>query len=136
MFTWRIRICIVYLSQSITNKGRLICTGPPSQCGFHALAVCLTACLCNRSATVLYTRYILLGCNSTQSPTFPLVCNDCQCQKPISVNLVMRSVLQTHTQPTQQHCCPLYGLELNYTFLMHQLCGPSCPVYFLVSCDQ
>ena len=39
---------------------------------------------CNRSATVVYTRYIILGDNSTQSPTFPLVCSDCQCQKPPS----------------------------------------------------
>ena len=39
---------------------------------------------CNRSATVIYTRYILLGGNSTHSPTFPLVCNDCQSQKPPS----------------------------------------------------
>ena len=39
---------------------------------------------CNRRATVLYTPYIILGGNSTQTPTFPLVCNDCQCQKPPS----------------------------------------------------
>ena len=30
----------------------------------------------------------------------------------VTVNLVMRSVLQTRTQPTQQYCCPLYRLEL------------------------
>ena len=43
-----------------------------------------------------------------------------------TVNLVMRSVLQTRTQPTQQYCCPLYRLELNYTYWLHQLYGPSC----------
>ena len=43
-----------------------------------------------------------------------------------TVNLVMRSVLQTRTQPTQHYCCPLYRLELNYTYWLHQLCGPSC----------
>ena len=41
-----------------------------------------------------------------------------------TVNLVMRSVLQTRTQPTQQYCCPLYRLELNNTYWLHQLCGP------------
>ena len=44
----------------------------------------------------------------------------------VTVNLVMRSVLQTSTQPTQPYCCPLYRLELNYTYWLHQLCGPSC----------
>ena len=70
---------------------------------------------CNRSAIVLSVQYILLGGNSTQCPTFELVCNDCQCQTQATVNLVMRSVLQT-----------LYGLELRiYTYWLHQLCGPS-----------
>ena len=30
----------------------------------------------------------------------------------------MRSVLQTRTQPTQQYCCPLYRLELNYKYVL------------------
>ena len=52
---------------------------------------------CNHSTIVLCRQYwyILLGDNSTQSPTFQLVCNDSQCQNQATVNLVMRSVLQT-----------------------------------------
>ena len=47
----------------------------------------------------------------------------------------MRSVLQTRTQPTQQYCCPLYRLELNYTYWLHQLCGPIMPLS-ASSCEQ
>ena len=52
-----------------------------------------------------------------------------------TVNLVMRSVLQTLTQPTQQYWCPWYRLELNYTYWLHQLCGPIMPLS-ASSCEQ
>ena len=122
MLTWRIHILILYLPQSITNKSHLICSK-----SVRVSCTCSSrdSLWCNLSPTVFYTRYVLLGGNFTQSPTFPLVCNDGQCQKPLTVNLVMRSVLKKSTQPTQ-HCYPLYGLELNYTYWLHQLCGPSC----------
>ena len=38
----------------------------------------------------------------------------------------MRSVVQTHTQPTQQHHCPLSGSEYYYMYWLHELRGPSC----------
>ena len=42
-----------------------------------------------------------------QCELWKLVCNDCQCQKPLTVHLTMRSAVQTHAQPSQQHTCPL-----------------------------
>ena len=39
--------------------------------------------------------------------------------------LVMRSVVQTRTQPTQQHHCPLCGSEYYYMYWLHELRGPS-----------
>ena len=54
------------------------------------------------------------------------VCNACQCQNPPTVHLVMRSVVQTRTQPTQQHRCPLCGSEYYYMYWLHELRGPSC----------
>ena len=50
----------------------------------------------------------------------------CQCQKPTTVHLVMRSVEQTRTQPTQQHHCSLCGSEYYYMYWLHKLRGPLC----------
>ena len=120
MLTWRIHILIPYLPQSSTNKNRHICTWPCKSVRLSCTCSLRDCLWCNRRATVLYTLCMLQGV-TTHNVSLPsicaLVCNDC--------HLVMRSDIQTRSQQTQQHWCPLYGLELNYTYWLHQLRGPS-----------